>query len=219
MHVSVLSWHRRVWRLAGPIMFSSVSVPLLGAVDTAVVGHLPGAEYIGAVAVGTTIFNILFLSLGFLRMGTTGLTAQAVGAGDGDEMRAALARPFGLALAIATTTSPVNIAALLRKAIGAHWRSLFGVVEDASTAPRKKPHPQVYLQTLQRMGMSADHCLAIEDSANGLQAALAAGLPTVITPNGFTAHHRFEGALRVVPDLGNTTVADLRIWHSQARAA
>ena len=101
MHVSVLSWHRRVWRLAGPIMFSSVSVPLLGAVDTAVVGHLPGAEYIGAVAVGTTIFNILFLSLGFLRMGTTGLTAQAVGAGDGDEMRAALARPFGLALAIA----------------------------------------------------------------------------------------------------------------------
>jgi len=52
-----------------------------------------------------------------------------------------------------------------------------------------------------------------------LQAALAAGLPTVITPNGFTAHHRFEGALRVVPDLGDTTVADLRIWHSQSRAA
>jgi HAD superfamily hydrolase (TIGR01509 family) len=125
----------------------------------------------------------------------------------------------GLALAIATTTSPVNIAALLRKAIGAHWRSLFGVVEDASTAPRKKPHPQVYLQTLQRMGMAGNDCLAIEDSANGLQAALAAGLPTVITPNGFTAHHRFEGALRVVPDLGDTTVADLRIWHSQSRAA
>lgn len=122
----------------------------------------------------------------------------------------------GLALAIATTTSPVNIAALLRKAIGLHWRSLFGVVEDASTAPRKKPHPQVYLQTLQRMGLGGDDCLAIEDSANGLQAALAAGLPTVITPNSFTAKHHFEGALRVVPDLGDTTVADLRIWHSQA---
>ena len=122
----------------------------------------------------------------------------------------------GLALAIATTTSPVNIAALLRKAIGLHWRSLFGVVEDASTAPQKKPHPQVYLQTLQRMGLGGDECLAIEDSGNGLQAALAAGLPTVITPNSFTAKHHFEGALRVVPDLGDTTVADLRIWHSQA---
>jgi len=123
----------------------------------------------------------------------------------------------GLALAIATTTSPVNIAALLRKAIGAHWRSLFGVVEDASTAPRKKPHPQVYLQTLQRMGMTGSDCIAVEDSSNGLQAALAAGLPTVITPNRFTAHHRFDGALRVIPDLDDTTVADLRIWHSQAR--
>ena len=122
----------------------------------------------------------------------------------------------GLALAIATTTSPVNIAALLRKAIGLHWRSLFGVVEDASTAPRKKPHPQVYLQTLQRMGLGGDDCMAIEDSGNGFQAALAAGLPTVITPNSFTAKHHFEGALRVVPDLGDTTVADLRIWHSQA---
>lgn len=73
----------------------------VGAVDTAVVGHLPGAEYIGAVAIGTTIFNVVFLSLGFLRMGTSGLTAQAVGAGDGDEVRAALARPILLSLAIA----------------------------------------------------------------------------------------------------------------------
>jgi len=124
----------------------------------------------------------------------------------------------GTGLAIATTTSPVNIAALLRKSIGPHWRSLFGVVEDASTAPRKKPHPQVYLQTLQRMGMPAVDCLAIEDSSNGLLAASAAGLATVITPNRFTAHHRFDGALRVVPDLGGTTVADLRIWHSQRAA-
>jgi beta-phosphoglucomutase-like phosphatase (HAD superfamily) len=69
------------------------------------------------------------------------------------------------------------------------------------------------------MNMACGDCMAIEDSANGLQAALTAGLPTVITPNSFTAHHRFERALRVIPDLGNTTVADLRIWHSQARAS
>jgi len=124
----------------------------------------------------------------------------------------------GLALAIATTTSPVNIGALLRKAIGPHWRALFGVVEDASTAPIKKPHPQVYQQTLQRMGMAAAACIAFEDSGNGLKAALASGLPTVITPNRFTAHHDFAGAMRVVPDLASTTVADLRIWHAQVSA-
>ena len=124
------------------------------------------------------------------------------------------AHQAGLALAIATTTSPVNIAALLRKAIGQDWRTFFSVVEDASTAPVKKPHPQVYLQTLQRMGLDASQCLAIEDSANGLQAARAAGLATIITPNRFTQHHNFDGALRVLPDLQGTDVAQLQAWHA-----
>lgn len=121
----------------------------------------------------------------------------------------------GLALAIATTTSPVNISALLRQAIGPDWRSFFTVIEDASTAPIKKPHPQVYLQTLQRMGLSAGQCLAFEDSANGLQSARAAGLATVITPTRYTADHNFDGALRVLPDLGDVSVAQLRSWHAQ----
>ncbi|MFN3611509.1 HAD-IA family hydrolase [Tepidimonas sp.] len=124
----------------------------------------------------------------------------------------------GLKLAIATTTSPVNIAALLRAAIGQDWRQIFAVVEDASTAPRKKPHPQVYRQTLQRLGLPAKRCLAFEDSANGLQAASAAGLPTVVTPNTFTAHHDFAGALRVLPSLAGVTLADLRAWHAAALA-
>lgn len=118
----------------------------------------------------------------------------------------------GLRLAIATTTSPVNIAALLRTAIGPDWMCYFTVVEDASTAPRKKPHPQVYLQTLQRLGLPASACLAFEDSANGLRAATDAGLATVITPNGFTAHHNFDGALRVLPSLHGVGLADLRQW-------
>lgn len=59
----------------------------------------------------------------------------------------------GLRLAIATTTSPVNIAVLLRNAIGPDWKDLFIVIEDASTAPKKKPHPQVYVQTLARLGL------------------------------------------------------------------
>lgn len=119
----------------------------------------------------------------------------------------------GLRLAIATTTSPVNIAVLLRNAIGPDWKDLFVVIEDASTAPKKKPHPQVYVQTLARLGLPSSACMAIEDSANGLRAAVAAGLQTIITPNQFTAHHDFTGALKVVPDLADVHVEQLRAWH------
>lgn len=123
------------------------------------------------------------------------------------------ARRQGLQLAIATTTSPVNIAALLRSAIGLDWRSHFLAIGDASNAPIKKPHPQVYLKVLADMGLQAAQCVAFEDSSNGLKAATAAGLDTVITPNGFTAHHDFTGALRVVPDLSQVNVARLKEWH------
>jgi HAD superfamily hydrolase (TIGR01509 family) len=123
------------------------------------------------------------------------------------------ARRQGLQLAIATTTSPVNIAALLRSAIGPDWRSHFLAIGDASNAPIKKPHPQVYLKVLADMGLQASQCVAFEDSANGLRAALAAGLDTVITPNSYTADHDFKGALRVVPDLGQISVARLKEWH------
>ncbi|MEK9752276.1 MAG: MATE family efflux transporter [Rhodospirillaceae bacterium] len=91
------SWNRRTWRIAWPIMLSNISVPLLSAVDMAVVGRLPGPQYLGAVAVGALIFNVVYHSLNFLRMGTTGLTAQALGAEQPDEVRAALARSALLA--------------------------------------------------------------------------------------------------------------------------
>ena len=68
--------------LAGPIILSNISVPLVGAVDTAVVGHLPGPQSIGAVALGALIFSFLYWGFSFLRMGTTGFIAQAYGAGD-----------------------------------------------------------------------------------------------------------------------------------------
>lgn len=86
------SWNRQVWRLAGPIILSNISVPLLGAVDTAVVGHLPGPHYIGAVAIGAVVFSFVYWGFGFLRMGTTGLTAQALGAENHEEVRASLLR-------------------------------------------------------------------------------------------------------------------------------
>ncbi len=94
--------HRRIWRLAGPIIISNISVPLLGAVDTAVVGHLPGPEYLGAVAIGALIFSFLYWGFGFLRMGTTGLTAQAVGASLPGARQLILYRALVLAAAIAT---------------------------------------------------------------------------------------------------------------------
>lgn len=120
----------------------------------------------------------------------------------------------GLKLSIATTTSPVNIAALLRQAMGADWKGYFSVIEDASTAPRKKPDAMVYLQTLSRLGLEASDCLAFEDSENGLRAAMGAGLATVVTPNDFTAEHDFKGAWRVLPSLQGVNVAQLRQWHA-----
>lgn len=124
------------------------------------------------------------------------------------------ARAQGLQLAIATTTSPVNIAALLRGTVGPDWRSHFLAVGDASNAPVKKPNPQVYMKVLADMRLRAADCVAFEDSSNGLRAARAAGLATVITPNSFTAHHDFTGALRVLPDLSHVNVARLREWHN-----
>jgi MATE family multidrug resistance protein len=81
-------------------MVSNVTTPLLGLVDTAVVGRLPEPAYIGAVALGSLIFTFLFWGLGFLRMATTGLTAQALGAGDRNEVRASLGRSLLLAVGL-----------------------------------------------------------------------------------------------------------------------
>lgn len=72
---------RRVWQLAWPLILTSISVPLLGLVDTAILGHLDRPDYLAAVALGTSLLAFFYWGFGFLRMGTTGLTAQAWGAG------------------------------------------------------------------------------------------------------------------------------------------
>jgi len=120
----------------------------------------------------------------------------------------------GLQLAIATTTSPVNISALLRQAMGPAWRHNFSAIGDASSAPLKKPHPQVYLQMLEALKLDASDCLAFEDSGNGLKAATLAGLATVITPTKYTQHHDFSRALHVLPDLGGIRLSDLAMCHA-----
>jgi beta-phosphoglucomutase-like phosphatase (HAD superfamily) len=123
------------------------------------------------------------------------------------------AQRAGVLLAIATTTSPVNIAALLRRAMGPDWRHSFAAIGDGTTAPQKKPHPMVYEQILQLLRLSPRECLAFEDSGNGLKAATLAGLATVITPTRYTRHHDFSRALHVLPDLSGVHLSDLQQWH------
>jgi MATE family multidrug resistance protein len=90
--------HASLLRVAVPIMLSNATVPLIGYVDTAVVGQLGQAHLIGAVAIGGVIFSFLYWTFSFLRMGTTGLTAQAYGAGDSREIAGHLLRALGIAV-------------------------------------------------------------------------------------------------------------------------
>ncbi len=90
--------NRQIFNLALPNILSNLSVPVLSAVDTALVGHLPSAVYIGAVAVGSMIFNFVYWGFGFLRMGTTGLTAQAYGKKDRHEVGLLLQRSLFVAI-------------------------------------------------------------------------------------------------------------------------
>ncbi|MFD1007853.1 MULTISPECIES: MATE family efflux transporter DinF [Oceanisphaera] len=104
--------HRQVFALALPMVLSNITVPLLGLVDTIVIGHLEHAYYLGGVAVGATIISLIFWLLGFLRMSTTGLAAQAVGAGDNERLLQVLVRgcllAWGLALLILVLQKPLT---------------------------------------------------------------------------------------------------------------
>ena len=104
-------------------------------------------------------------------------------------------------LAIATTTTFSNVEDLLSRALGRHWRSLFAAVVAGDEVARKKPAPDVYLEVLARLGQSADRCLAIEDSANGLKAAVSAGIPVLITRSEYFRDDDFSSALAVVDEL------------------
>jgi MATE family multidrug resistance protein len=113
-----------VWRLAGPLIISNISIAVLGMVDTAVVGHLADPYYLGAVAVGAVIFDFLYWGTGFLRMGTTGIVAQIHGRGDHDEMRSSLLHAGSVALGIAC------MFLLLQRPIGGLGVSLIGGSDD-----------------------------------------------------------------------------------------
>lgn len=109
-----------MWRIAAPMILSNISVPLLGMVDTGVTGHLDSSAYLGAVAIGATIFTVLYIGMNFLRMGTTGIAAQSFGANDSEGLRAALGQALivGLVIAVMLIVLQVPISKLALKLLG-----------------------------------------------------------------------------------------------------
>ena len=113
------------------------------------------------------------------------------------------ARAAGVRLAIASTTSPDNVSALLEGALGYDALAGFSVIATGDAVPRKKPAPDIYLLALSRLGVGARRAVAFEDSAIGVAAAKAAGLLTVATPSDWTRGQDFAAADLVLPCLAD----------------
>ncbi len=112
------------------------------------------------------------------------------------------ARAAGLRLAIATTTTPENVSALLENVAPPVPLSWFEVIAAGDVVAAKKPAPDIYHYALQDLGLRPEQCMAFEDSGNGARAARAAGLTTLITINDYTHNHDFDGARLVLTHLG-----------------
>lgn len=112
------------------------------------------------------------------------------------------ARQAGLTLAIATTTTPANVEALLTHTLGPESLEWFAVIAAGDIVPAKKPAADIYHYALKALGQDATQALAFEDSAHGLQASLGAGLQTIVTVNAYTQDQDFSGALLVLDTMG-----------------
>ena len=112
------------------------------------------------------------------------------------------ARKAGLTLAIATTTTPENVSALIESTLGKEAMGWFASIGAGDIVPAKKPAPDIYEHVLQELDLLANECLAFEDSENGIRASLGAQLATIITTNGYTLDHDFSGAVLVLDQFG-----------------
>jgi len=108
----------------------------------------------------------------------------------------------GITLGISTTTTPAALDALIEHSLGKQWFDHFAVLAAGDIVPAKKPAPDIYNYAMEQLGVSPEHTLALEDSANGWKSAHAAGLKCVVTVNGYTRDHDFSGADLVVSELG-----------------
>ena len=112
------------------------------------------------------------------------------------------ARVAALRLAVATTTTPANVEALLVHALAPDAMSWFEVIAAGDVVPAKKPAPDIYDYAMQKMGLTPADCIAFEDSRNGILSSQGAGLKTIITVNGYTADDDFTGAAIVLDQMG-----------------
>jgi len=120
----------------------------------------------------------------------------------GVERLIAEARQRGFRLAIATTTTPENVTALLTHTLGAESIDWFEVIAAGDIVPAKKPAPDIYDYALNTMNLTADECIAFEDSANGIKSSAGANLNTIITINDYTKDHDFSDACIVLDQMG-----------------
>ena len=121
------------------------------------------------------------------------------------------ARAAGLRLAIATTTTPENVTSLLAATLGEESIAWFDVLAAGDIVPAKKPAPDIYHYALQALGVPARECLAFEDSENGLQSSLGAGITTLVTVNEYTRGQDFQGAAALLTDLGEPSLPYTRL--------
>ncbi len=128
------------------------------------------------------------------------------------------ARSAGLRLGIATTTTPENITTLLSATLGPESISWFDVIAAGDIVPNKKPAPDIYQYALAEMNLSAEECIAFEDSENGLLSSVGAGLKTIVTVNSYTRNDNFAGALIVLDQLGEPD-APFRVIDGDAKCA
>ncbi|MFV2034520.1 MAG: HAD family hydrolase [Halocynthiibacter sp.] len=112
------------------------------------------------------------------------------------------ARQQSLRLAIATTTTPANVSALLESTLGEDGESWFEVIGAGDVVPAKKPAADIYDYVLKKLDLPASACLAFEDSGNGILSSAGAGLKTIITVNGYTRDDDFSDAEVVLDNLG-----------------
>ena len=145
-------------------------------------------------------------------------TARVAGGGlalrPGIARLVAEAQAAGIRLAIATTTTRANVTALIDGATQGAAHAWFETMGCSDDAPVKKPDPQVYTLVVERLGLDPRSCLAIEDSRNGVRAALGAGIPVVVTRSSYTAADDVSGALAVWPDLESVSLEVLRRLHA-----
>ncbi|MDH2917840.1 MAG: HAD-IA family hydrolase [Sideroxydans sp.] len=134
---------------------------------------------------------------------TTMLAAGSIPLRPGVKQLIEQAHAAGITLAIATTTTPQNVSALLEVALGKDWESYFSANGCGDIVPHKKPAPDIYFWVMEKLGLTGADCIALEDSENGLRSSLAAGIKTYVTINHYTRNQDFTGAAAVFDDLSD----------------